>query len=572
MLVRSQHELPAPNDYFCPPANARAAPEFSGLLHIAQSSMQTRPRLESPRIEGRDARLLPRIALGFVTIGDVLVPLQRGQIVPEQRPGETASYWSIIPQFGRIWRDPGEEGGWSRAAFPLMLVGDTENHSHQGVATFRYKGREVGELELQFVQQTAPYLLHQHFIAWGRARMKFAPLAPREAAIQRASAQAELARRLPQRPWADLIRETPADPLKGFGGPVREQWRVLAALVRDGILYHQESPTPCGHYPYPLEMRFGVRSVMKSIGAPLALLRLAQVCGPYVLTLRIGDFVEGLDPKYRAVRFIDAANMATGFGGTGTWKTHPNDPMDGYLDGDYDAWYGSPSHREKLRQIRRSLRPYPWEPGTVMRYRDQDFYLLGVAIDRFVKAMRGPGADVWDMLRSEVLEPIGIAHAPVVRTREARGRRGIPWLNAGYYPTLDDLAKIALLYQSRGAHGGEQILHRSLTEDLLAARGALPKRGDRSLGSEGSAGANENGAEGELYGMGFHFRPYVGSRGKRYYLPTMWGAGESEVILYPNGLVSIVIGKALELPPGETASSSAGPETVQAVERLKPFD
>ncbi len=446
-----------------------------------------------------------------------------------------------FPQFGRIWRDPGEEGPWSRAAFPLMLVGDTENHSHQGVATFRYRGREVSELEFQFVQQTAPYLLHQHFIGWGRARMKFAPLAAREAALHRESARAELARRLPHRPWADLIRETATKSLAGFGGPVREQWRVLAALVRDGVIYYQDSSTPCGNYGYPLEMRLGVRSVMKSIGAPLALLRLAQVCGPYVLTLKIGDFVEGLDPKYRAVRFVDAANMATGFGGTGTWQTNPNDPLDGYLDGDYDAWYTAPSHREKLKQISRSLRPYPWAPGTVMRYRDQDFYLLGVAIDRFVKAMRGPGADVWDMLHSEVFEPIGIAQAPLVRTREARNRRGIPWFNAGYYPTLDDLAKIALLYQSRGAYGGEQILHRGLTEDLLAAREALPKRGDLSLGGK------ENEAEGELYKMGFHFRPYVGARGKRYYLPTMWGAGESEVILYPNGLVSIVIAKALEV-------------------------
>lgn len=519
----------------------------------------------NPRIDGRDAGLLPRITLGFATAGDVLIPLQRGQIVSEHRPGEAASYWSVIPQFGRIWRDPGDDGAWSRAAFPLMLVGDTENHSHQGVATFRYKGREVGELEFQFVQQTAPYLLRQHFIGWGRARMRFAPLAAREAALQREAARVELARRLPHQPWADLVRKTGPQSLQGFGGPVRQQWRVLTALVRDGVIHYQDSSTPSGNYPYPLEMRLGVRSVMKSIGTPLALLRLAQVCGPYVLTLKIGDFVAGLDPKYRAVRFIDAANMATGFGGTGTWKTHPNDPLDGYLDGDYDEWYTAPSHREKLRQIRRSLRPYPWDPGTVMRYRDQDFYLLGAALDRFVKAMRGPGADVWDMLRTEVFEPIGIAQAPLVRTREARSRRGIPWFNAGYYPTLDDLAKIALLYQSRGAYGGGQILHRGLTEDLLAARQALPKRGDLSLGGEEETG-------GELYRMGFHFRPYVGARGKRYYLPTMWGAGESEVILYPNGLVSIVIAKALELGPGETARSDAGPETIRAVERLQPFD
>ena len=38
-----------------------------------------------------------------------------------------------------------------------------------------------------------------------------------------------------------------------------------AGLVRDGVLYYQTAPTPYGDYPYPLEMRFGVRSVTKSV-------------------------------------------------------------------------------------------------------------------------------------------------------------------------------------------------------------------------------------------------------------------------------------------------------------------
>jgi hypothetical protein len=72
--------------------------------------------------------------------------------------------------------------------------------------------------------------------------------------------------------------------------------------------------------------------------------------------------------------------------------------------------------------------------------------------------------------------------------------------------------------------------------------------------------------------MGFHFTPYVGATsGRRHYLPTMWGAGESEVILYPNSLVSIRIAKAAYLPAGETAASGAGPETIRAVDRLLPF-
>jgi len=86
-------------------------------------------------------------------------------------------------------------------------------------------------------------------------------------------------------------------------------------------------------------MRFGVRSVMKSIGAPLALLHLAEIYGPWVMTLKVGDYVAGLHPKWKRIRFLDAANMSTGFGGTGTLKTNPNDILDGYLDGGYDSWF-----------------------------------------------------------------------------------------------------------------------------------------------------------------------------------------------------------------------------------------
>ena len=134
---------------------------------------------------------------------------------------------------------------------------------------------------------------------------------------------------------------------------------------------------------------------------------------------------QGLDPKWRRVRFVDAANMSTGFGGTGSTKTHPNDIFDGYLGGDYDAWYTAPSLADKIQQIAATLHPYPWEPGTVMRYRDQDYFLLGAAIEGFLKSVRGPQADLGEMVQDEVLTPIGIHQAPAVRTREAGGRDGL---------------------------------------------------------------------------------------------------------------------------------------------------
>ena len=556
-----------PNASFAPGDGAMVAPPFEARLRIAQTEMQTIPALEQPVVGGRDARLFPGITLEFFTLGGVLVPVQRGEMVAESAPGRSSSYWRVIPQFGKVWRLPGDDG-WSRAAFPLMLVNDTENHAHQGLVLFLYRDGLISRVRFQFVQQTAPYLVRPHFVAYGSAAAERLPATLGSAEAPRTEARAELDARLPARPWDELVRTLPHGALDGFGGPLDPKWVVATALVRGGTLYYRAAGTPYGDYPYPLEMRFGVRSIMKSVATPLSLLRLAEVYGPYVLNLKVGDYVAGLDPKYRQVRFIDAANMASGFGGTGTFRTHPNDLFDGYLEGDYDAWYTAPSHAEKVAQIASHLRPYPWEPGTVMRYRDQDFYLLGVAVNNFLKSVRGADADVWAMLQEEVFKPIGIWHAPAVRTRESGDRPGPVWFNAGYYPTLDDLAKIALLFQDRGAHGGRQILHRQLTQDLLAGRDAIATNGDGSVDPQASVAAA---GSSELYRMGFHFQPFHRRNGSLTYIPTMSGSGENEVILLPNGLVTIRTAKAAGLPKDVKINSGEGPMTIEAVERFAPF-
>ena len=347
-----------------------------------------------------------------------------------------------------------------------------------------------------------------HFVAWGSARATLAPGNLGDINARRAEAQAELSDRLPARPWSELVKSVPPGTLDGFGGPLDPRWMVEAALVKDGILYYQSSPTPYGDYPYPLEMRFGVRSATKSVAAPLSLLRLAQVYGPWVLTLKSATTSRGSNPKWHRVRFLDAANMATGFGGVGSLVTNPNGVGDsGYLAGDYDAWYLAHSAADKVKAINENWSPYPWEPGTVFRYRDQDFNLLGIAIDNFLKSVRGPKADIWEMLQADVFKPIGIHHAPIVRTREPGGKDGHAWFQARYYPTMDDLAKIATLFRDQGMHKGVQILHRQLAEDLLSARDAIRKKTDMSL--DRSPIPDDTSTDEGLYKMGFRFDPYI---------------------------------------------------------------
>src|SRR5689334_12274484 len=103
---------PVLNSAFAPGPKSLPAAPFEGLLDIAPTAMKIDPVLEEPVILGRDARLFPGVRLSFLTIGDILVPVQRGSMVRETAGGAVPSYWRVIPQFGRIWREK-TDGAWS---------------------------------------------------------------------------------------------------------------------------------------------------------------------------------------------------------------------------------------------------------------------------------------------------------------------------------------------------------------------------------------------------------------------------------------------------------------------------
>jgi hypothetical protein len=142
--------------------------------------------------------------------------------------------------------------------------------------------------------------------------------------------------------------------------------------------------------------------------------------------------------------------------------------IEGVTDASYSKWYEARSVKEKVAALLADGRVYPWGPGQVTRYRDQDMFVLGVAMDRFFKSREGPTANIWSMLQREVLEPVGIHHAPTNRTIEADGSVGQPLMAYGYYPTVGDMVLIARLYQNGGKHGERQILYAPRIHELLA--------------------------------------------------------------------------------------------------------
>ena len=133
---------------------------------------------------------------------------------------------------------------------------------------------------------------------WGRAPLAYAAgIIADESRCARASTRRSGGRRRcgPGR----TCRRRPAPLLDGIDGEVAVDDVSASGLVVDGVLYVRGCNTRYGPYPYCREMRHGVFSVTKSLGAAIALLRLAQKYGDAVFDARIADYVPITAPARR---------------------------------------------------------------------------------------------------------------------------------------------------------------------------------------------------------------------------------------------------------------------------------
>lgn len=524
------------NSAFAPaPDAASAHMRFLGTLRLTETQMTTQPAEFSLRsVMGRNPKLFPGVAISFFTYRGDLVPF-RQDVIRYASNDQGQSYWDIIVQPGRVWSQP-DDGGWSRAGFPFALVNSIEGETHNGLATFLYKQGRVSNLRFQIVQQTAPYYIKEHFVAAGLVPATLGSAVTGQLRTLERSYELQRTEAVAIAPWDELAARVGSAKLVGFDGTMRKSDIVLSGLDYQGTFYLKGCPSAGGPLPWCDRARFGVWSATKVLANETALLRLAQKYGPAVFGMKISDYVpEAVRFKgWRGVRFEDAINMATGIG-NGTTKRRPNDTNDGYLDASYSKWYEARSTEAKVAALLRDGGVYPWGPGQVTRYRDQDMFLLGVAMDRFLKSKEGPTADIWSMLEREVFAPIGIHQAPTNRTIEGNGSAGHPLMAYGYYPTISDMVLIARLYQNGGKLGDQQILFAPRLQELL------PGPNPRGLPT------GEQLPEGETtYTNAFWVTSYAASRDCRLFYPRMIGWGGNIVALLPGGLTGIRLAKSGE--------------------------
>jgi hypothetical protein len=131
-------------------------------------------------------------------------------------------------------------------------------------------------------------------------------------------------------------------------------------------------------------------------------------------------------------------------------------------------------------------------------------------------------------LRDEVFAAIGLQNVPLMTTFEPGNVQGLPLMFVGFYPTVDELGRVAILLQQLGEWQGEQVLHRELTAT------ALYRRAENGLPADFLG--NSNGTS--RYLLSFWSSPEVETSGCRVEVPVMSGFGGNSVALLPNGVTA----------------------------------
>ncbi len=427
---------------------SEAVHRFSGTITIDDARMIF-PK-ERDAYVGEDR--FPAITMAFFTHEGNLIPVSRERIIVRQDDNDV--YWDVILGAGEVWQEEGD-GEWSRASFPLSLTDWYIGQVRNCVGTFVFQAEVMSNVYVQCSQETADLNDQQVGDIRTMLQVEYDPMIfdnADEVIQQHAQAKSN---RLPVFPLSDI--DTDNEIADYFNKSLSTNASTsLGAVLVNGELYLHPPNTRHGLYPYPNEMRHGVYSVTKSMAGALSLLYLAERYGEEIFDALITEYVPALadHPAWQGVTFGHTLNMATG--------TEGSERAEHLLN----IIILAKTAEEAINNVA-TLGDYPEAPGEKFNYASTNIFVLSYALQSYVEEKEGPGVYYWDLVHENVLMPIGAEHLTVLHTLESDGSQGIPFLAYGAAPTLDEAAKIAMLFSNEGNFDGQHLLNQAKTQEAL---------------------------------------------------------------------------------------------------------
>ena len=434
-FLRGNEPLLAPlsTRAFQPPGNhTTGSNHFEGTLTLntLEALSQIEVLKDTYEIAGNESlnlTQLPAFSIDYVSDGADLIPLQR-----EPQRGNHP-YWEIIAKPGLSW-DMDADNGWSRVALPFSLKEKNQNCIHNGLLTFLYKSD--GSTSRAAWQITSETCLYLKVNLWGTVDTDYEPRNIPAADESVAAYRREIARRLPLKPLSNLTLDYPALTLSAFHPPGVNDATVYG-LVMDGVHYRSDCATRFGPYPFCEVLDLPSYSLAKSLFGSLAF-QLLSNRWPEFQTTPISKLVpecKTADKRWDDVTPFHLVNMTTG----------NYDSQVVNMDEDAEkmtTFFVAETHDEKVRFSCEAW-PRKAKPGTRWAYHTTDTYLLGVAMNNFLKRKLGSQADIYrDVLYPEIIKQLDIS--PSLRwTQRTYDKTAQPFTGYGMVFHADDIARLA---------------------------------------------------------------------------------------------------------------------------------
>ncbi len=491
--------------------NKPARHQFQGVLRFTMAGETSHIEVLKDRFNvATNADLhvnsLPDFSFTLIQHGQVLLPELRG---PQQMQHP---YWEYIIEPGRVWQETAD-GDWSRASLPFALKEINQNCLHNGLLTFLFKDDgSVSRVAYQVGSETCQYL---HINLWGMANARYIPRESDRAGEIIYAWLKESAGRRTVKPLDELAIEYPGvNPDKLLPSVTTDL--TVYGLVANGVHYRSDCPTRFGPYPYCDEIDLPSYSLAKSVFAGLAYMMIVRQW-PGFEDLTVSSLVPECrlpDGRWDDVKTHDLINMTSG---NYTSAGHSVDEDSAEMT----TFFLAESHADKLRF---SCEAWPRQqaPGALLVYHTTDHYLLGTAMNTFLRQKIGPEADIFrDLVDKQIFGPLRLSQTSRV-TQRSYDEAAQPFTAYGLFFKPDDIANI-----SEFLNGGESHSELFRQQDFASA-----------LFVETSGIMRWNNTRRDAYSLGFwgfdiaSFLPCSSET----WIPFMTGYGGNILALLPNGV------------------------------------
>jgi len=408
-------------------------------------------------------------------------------------------FWDIQIGVGKSWLITEDI---TRVSLPFTFIEKNANCVHNGVLIFDIQLNEISKGYFQIGGETCLYFKYD-FI--GEINIEAENNDYNEKSVN--EYKLWKANQFPIKSITSL-----GDLSKSFGAEkeVKPMFMSVYGYFDGENHYRGGCSTRWGRYPHCSQMLLPSYSLAKSVYASLALDELEKNY-PGIRKAKVIDHVpECSNKKWKGVTFEHALDSAVGH--------YRNDkhPLDEALISER-GFFTSLTHAEKIK-LACGLFSKKDKPGKKFVYHSTDIYILGTALNNFIKSANSPSSDLYEDIMKPLWGDLNLSHAlnESQRTADVINQTFTAW---GLFFLSTDLVSIGNYLREIAEENPQSLMGSSLQ---------LNKK-DRGLDAFSGI---------KLYNNGFWARKLPGFQvgcKEDIFIPYMEGYGGIVVALMPNG-------------------------------------